>query len=695
MHHTKGLTLSVRNLPLETTKRDIEGYFNGVVHGAQPHVGSIVGDSQDDVLCATVTLNSEETRKKALKDVNGLTVWAPRGMDPASSEWTKTYLGITRSQNTIAQTLSTYYFLHGLGGHAFETFAAPTKKHKPAEQKMWARDLLPERFLKAGLHGRYSTLGYKCKRGPWYHLIVPDFVIRDFNGLVVSQALILADNDEAELAGRVNLRGLVKGNVFMGTPFWGSFTANALNPFVSALDRVNPFPVNSGLVRDLKANSGELAGLITKPDSAAASLKEWGLPIAIHANHVGMVKFGSSADPNFRTVSECLVRLTQKHIGGGGVIRSQTMDTRPPSYISHRQSTSSTSSGENGMQSLSDGIAQLRASPIKSSSKDHHRPWSPPRQSRSATQPLNQSSPFSPAHRSPQSYFPIQSNAPSLASQQYGNLQVSPAVLPMPEFTTVSGPENMRNLTRLSDWDIVFMIDDTNSMDTAADSVAAALTDQRVTTRWDVLVRGMQYIANTAAKYDEDGVDVYSFCSKINMRNVKDGQQILNQLMKVNLEANTGGTYFERTLSPILSSYIQKYTAYHEARKTNQDVKPPTPMNIIVLTDGAADDGLQTEKLIVRVAQELDEMWAPSFQLGIQFVQVGDDPKATKYLEMLDNRLEQKWRIRDMVDTTQFVFAETGIGLGDKILKILLGAMDKALDNDTGEEEEEDPYAAL
>ena len=59
--------------------------------------------------------------------------------------------------------VASYYFVHGLGGHAFETFAAPIqKKHKHKEQKMWARDLLPEKFAKAGLQGRFSTLGYNA-----------------------------------------------------------------------------------------------------------------------------------------------------------------------------------------------------------------------------------------------------------------------------------------------------------------------------------------------------------------------------------------------------------------------------------------------------------------------------------------------------------------------------------------------------
>ena len=70
------------------------------------------------------------------------------------------------------------------------------------------------------------------------------------------------DDEDPAAAERFKLHGLVRGIVFMGTPFWGSFTANALKPFVSALERVNPFPVNSGLIENLKANSGDLASLV-------------------------------------------------------------------------------------------------------------------------------------------------------------------------------------------------------------------------------------------------------------------------------------------------------------------------------------------------------------------------------------------------------------------------------------------------
>jgi hypothetical protein len=78
--------------------------------------------------------------------------------------------------------------------------------------------------------------------------------------------LILAleeDKDQHVATDRLRLAGLVKGVVFMGTPFWGSFNASTLTPFVTALGSVNPFPMNSSLLKSLSANSLDLATLVS------------------------------------------------------------------------------------------------------------------------------------------------------------------------------------------------------------------------------------------------------------------------------------------------------------------------------------------------------------------------------------------------------------------------------------------------
>jgi hypothetical protein len=353
--------------------------------------------------------------------------------------------------------------------------------------------------------------------------------------------------------------------------------------------------------------------------------------IPIEDDHIGMVKFDSSGDLKFRNVGEFLLRLTSKHIR----VLQRPLTFSPASGTGEMRPGYKSTSHSNNY--LPNGNSDNRESAYGSVSPPP--PMNPKNRASTYYHPTGKSS----VPRKPTSSIPHRpKHSPEQSEHQ---------VLTIPkgmDSSLVAGKENRRTLRRLAQWDVVFVIDDTNSMDTAADSLEADRTDQRVTTRWDVLVLAMQYVADIAAKYDKDGIDVHFLCSDLKMNNVTKGQQILDVLACVDLEANTGGTFFERALSPILQAYMAKYKQYHNSITSGTPGHQPKPMNIIVITDGGADDGLQTERLIVRVAKELDEMYAPICQLGIQFVQVGDDAKATKYLKLLDDRLEKTFEIRDV-----------------------------------------------
>jgi len=107
-----------------------------------------------------------------------------------------------------------------------------------------------------------------------------------------------------------------------------------------------------------------------------------------------------------------------------------------------------------------------------------------------------------------------------------------------------------------------------------------------------------------------------------------------------------------------------------------RDVKP---LNIIVITDGDADDGV--EDVIVRAAKKLDELEASLSQVGIQFFQIGEDEDAQAELNRLDTELKGKHRIRDIVDTVSWDDPEKGPSLSaDSILKVVLGAVNRKLD---------------
>jgi hypothetical protein len=70
-----------------------------------------------------------------------------------------------------------------------------------------------------------------------------------------------------------------------------------------------------------------------------------------------------------------------------------------------------------------------------------------------------------------------------------------------------------------------------------------------------------------------------------------------------------------------------------------------------------------------------------SFQVGIQFVQVGNDSKATKYLKQLDNDIDDDNNMRDMIDTTSASKLKGKLS-GDALVKILLGGVNRRLDKE-------------
>jgi hypothetical protein len=55
-------------------------------------------------------------------------------------------------------TVSRLFFVHGLGGHAFSTWAYSAKDSDKCT--MWPRDFLPTTVKNRGWRGRYSIIGY-------------------------------------------------------------------------------------------------------------------------------------------------------------------------------------------------------------------------------------------------------------------------------------------------------------------------------------------------------------------------------------------------------------------------------------------------------------------------------------------------------------------------------------------------------
>ncbi|KHO01928.1 von Willebrand factor [Metarhizium album ARSEF 1941] len=222
----------------------------------------------------------------------------------------------------------------------------------------------------------------------------------------------------------------------------------------------------------------------------------------------------------------------------------------------------------------------------------------------------------------------------------------------------------------LANFDTILLIDDSASMSGS---------------RWREAELALKSIAEIIARYDEDGIDIYFLNHKsensppdnskarngyYNVKSKYDVESIFNRARPY------GATYTGKRLEQILIPYMKQLSK----AKDMDDVKP---INLIVITDGEPSDN--PAQAIVQTAHELDKLYAPSYQVGIQFFQIGSDVSATRALEVLDDDLSKRG-VRDIVDTTPCQWEDSGRQhaaklTGAAILKVVLGAVDKRIDN--------------
>ncbi|KNZ75291.1 hypothetical protein J132_03589 [Termitomyces sp. J132] len=180
----------------------------------------------------------------------------------------------------------------------------------------------------------------------------------------------------------------------------------------------------------------------------------------------------------------------------------------------------------------------------------------------------------------------------------------------------------------------------------------------------------LQALAVEAAKYDADGIEIqFLNAGEILTTSVSDRASLR---LSIDVEylfkhvKPAGYTPLGTKIGKLLDEYMQRFTAAQPELK---------PVIYIVITDGEASDGPKTEEAVIRTARALDNHHAKPDQIGIQFVQIGNDSTATEYLEMLDDTLTSNAGIRDMVDTTT---AKPGVKLD--LIKVLLGSVNRRVD---------------
>jgi hypothetical protein len=269
-----------------------------------------------------------------------------------------------------------------------------------------------------------------------------------------------------------------------------------------------------------------------------------------------------------------------------------------------------------------------------------------------ANKPIRRENP-TPSHSAAQASYPpppgpsAPSNNPSASAQRDNQNPSGPVPFHVKRFPDLHKPadgedddsleEDGLDVSRLDEWDVVFVVDDTGTMRLPAEGSPTKIPkDFTGKTRWNLVCEALEYLADVTAQRENDGIDIYFLLNKtLNKRKVKDGQSVLNRLQRVDL-MKKGSTRFEPTLNPILREYMDRLR-----RAGNDSVRP---LDVIVLTDGDAQDKIATNKLIQRTAKELDSLGVPENQVGIQFVQVGEDKKAATWLKNVYEHKDKETR---------------------------------------------------
>ena len=154
-------------------------------------------------------------------------------------------------------------------------------------------------------------------------------------------------------------------------------------------------------------------------------------------------------------------------------------------------------------------------------------------------------------------------------------------------------------------------------------------------TRWATAQESTFALASKCEQFDPDGITIYLFSGKFKRyENVTSAK--VTQIFTENDPSGT--TDLAGVLKDATDDYLQ--------RKASGTTKP-NGETILVVTDGEPDDRKAVMKVIIEVSRRLDR----DEELAISFIQVGNDPQATRFLKILDDDLQSAGAKFDICDT--------------------------------------------
>ncbi|MDY6936608.1 MAG: VWA domain-containing protein [Cyanobacteriota bacterium] len=172
--------------------------------------------------------------------------------------------------------------------------------------------------------------------------------------------------------------------------------------------------------------------------------------------------------------------------------------------------------------------------------------------------------------------------------------------------------------------------------------------------RWEAVQESTLALAQKCEEFDPDGITIYVFSSRFKRYDNVTADKV-SEIFQENQPV--GRTDLASVLKDALENYFTRKAA-GEA-KENGEI-------FLVITDGEPDDRKGVMKLLIDASRRIDK----DEEMGISFIQVGDDPKVTEFLKALDDRLEEAGAKFDIVDTVPLDRME-----GSTLSEVLLNAI--------------------
>lgn len=173
--------------------------------------------------------------------------------------------------------------------------------------------------------------------------------------------------------------------------------------------------------------------------------------------------------------------------------------------------------------------------------------------------------------------------------------------------------------------------------------------------RWDSCRETTEAVANKLQQWDPDGITVIPFAGSFKIYPNTTPAKV-KDVFKEN--EPLGGTILAPVLKAVFADYIARKKA--GTTKANGEI-------LVVVTDGQPSDECEVAKEIVNFTKTLDN---GDGEYGIQFLQVGKDAGAAKFLKKLDDDLVSQGAKFDIVDTKTMEELEN-IGLTEALMASL------------------------